>query len=56
MNARFLGSNPLKTYDLLIRLVTSNLKDPLSKPEEPEQPFRLAAPILAIATQPHGRG
>ncbi len=51
MNARFLGSKAIKTYDLLIRLVTPKLKDPLSKAEEPEQPFRLASPIIPIATQ-----
>ncbi len=52
MNARFLGPNALKTYDLLIRLVTPKLNDPLSKAEEPEQPFRLASPIIPIAIQP----
>ncbi len=46
----------MKTYHLLKRQVTSDLKDPLSKAEEPEQPFRLAAPIIAIATQPPGAG
>ncbi len=52
MNARFLASKAMKTYDLLIRLVTPKLNDPLSRAEEPEQPFRLASPIIPIATQP----
>ncbi len=51
MNARFLGSKSMKTYDLLIRLVTPKLNDPLSKAEEPGQPFRLALPVTPIATQ-----
>ncbi len=51
MNARFLGSNAMKTHHLLKRSVTSNLRDPLSKAEEPDQPFRLASPITPIATQ-----
>ncbi len=47
----------MKTYDLLIRLVTPKLKDPLSKAEEPGQPFRLVLPITPIATQSRvGRG
>ncbi len=52
MNARFLGSKAIKTYELLMRPVTPKLKDPLSKAEEPEQPFRLASPIIPNATQP----
>ncbi len=43
------------TYDLLIRVITPKLSDPLSKAEEPGQPFRLASPIIPIATQPLGR-
>ncbi len=46
----------MKTYHLLKRPVTSNLKVPLSKAEEREQPFRLAAPFIAITTQCPSRG
>ncbi len=51
MNARFLGSTAMKTHHLLKRSVTPNLKDPLSEAEEPDQPFRLASPIIPIVTQ-----
>ncbi len=54
IHARFLGSKVMKTYNLLIRLVTPKLKDPLSKAEEPGQPFHLVLPITPIATQSPG--
>ncbi len=41
-----MGSKAMKTCHLLKRPITSNLKDPLSKAEEPEQPFRLASSII----------
>ena len=41
----------MKTYYFLKRPVTPNLKDPRSKAEEPDQPFRLVSPIAPIATK-----
>ncbi len=46
----------MKTYDLLIRLVTPNLKDPFSKAEEPGQPFRLVLPITQLRHSLEGKG
>ncbi len=42
----------MKTYHLFERPVTPNLRDPRSKAEESEQPFRLEPPIIPITTQP----
>ncbi len=49
-------SKAMKTYTLLKRPVTPNLKDPHSKDQEPDQPFRLASPIPPIATRSPDKG
>ncbi len=43
----------MRAYNFLKRPVTSNLKDPRSKAEEPDQPFRLVSPMTRTRQSLH---